>query len=85
MPPGQLNPLGWQRLTADFPDRAVSSAIIGICQHGARIGYEGPREATTIYPDLSSAVLDASLVTSDIENELRKHRLQVFPDVASLP
>lgn len=85
MPPGQLNPLRWQRLTTDFPDRAVSSAVIGICQHGVRIGYEGPREGTTIDPNLLSAMLDASLVTSNIKNVLRKHGLQVFPDVASLP
>ena len=85
MPPGQLKTLGWKRLTADFPDHTISSVIIGICQYGARIGYEGPRETTTIYPNLSSALSDESQVTSDIENELSKHRLQVLPNVASLP
>lgn len=85
MPPGQLKARAWSRLMTEFPDQAVSSAIIGICQFGARIGYEGPRPSTTIHPNLSSAMIDAHLVTCDIQKELSQDRLDVFPEANCLP
>jgi len=85
MPPGQLNPGGWQRLTSTFPDQAIISAIIGICEFGARIGHEGTGQRTTIYPNLASGMIDPAQVTSDIKNELSKNRLQLFSETGSLP
>ena len=69
----------------EFPDQAVSSSIIGICQFGARIGHQGPRPSTTIHPNLSSAMIDAHLVTCDIQKELSQDRLDVFPEANCLP
>jgi len=85
MPPGQLGPRGWQRLTSTFPDRAIISPVIGICEFGAGIGYEGTRQPTAIRPNLASAMIDPAQVTSDIENELSKNRLQLFSETRSLP
>jgi len=85
MPPGQLNLRVWQRLTSTFPDQAIISAIIGICEFGARIGHEGTRQPTTILPNLAFGMIDPAQVTSDIKNELSKNRLQLFLDTGSLP
>ena len=85
MPPGQLNIDRWRRLTAKLPDRAIASAIIGICKYRARIGYEGPTQPTTIHPNLSSTMSDAPGVSLNIEKELRKNRLQVFHEIDSPP
>jgi len=46
MPAGQLKFNGWQNLMMTFPDPVVVRAILGICQFGARIGYEGPEWLT---------------------------------------
>jgi len=70
---------------AQLPDRAITTAIVGICQYGVRIGYEGPAQPTTIHLNLSSAMLDASLVSSDIEKELQMNRLQGFDEFNALP
>jgi len=85
MPPGQLNMRGWQKLMAELPDPAITSAIIGIYKYGARISYEGPTQPKTIHPNLSSATLDAMLVSSDIEKALKKNHLHVFHNFDSLP
>ena len=85
MPVGQLRPEGWERLTAIFPDKAVTAAISGICRFGARIGYEGVRLAPTIYPNLSTAEADTNLLTSDIATELSKNRLVVYHNKDHLP
>ena len=69
----------------EFPDQAVISAIIGICQFGARIGHEGPLPSTTIHPNLSSAMIHAHLATCDIQKELSQDRLDVFPEANCLP
>ena len=54
-------------------------------QIGARIGYEGDRNALQIYPNLKTAEDDPHLVTSGIESELEKGRLQEYPDRGNLP
>jgi len=85
MPVGQLRAEGWERLTACFPDKAVTFAIRGICRFGARIGYKGVRESPTIYPNLSTAEVDIALVTSDITTKMSKNRLLVYQDKEPLP
>jgi len=84
MPVGQLRAKGWERLTACFPDKAVTFAIRGICRFGARIGYKSVRESPTIYPNLSTAEIDIALVTSDITTEMSKNRLLVYRDEEAL-
>ena len=54
IPAGQLKYDGWRNLMTTFPDRQVGDAILGICLFGARIGYQGARDSTTIYPNLIS-------------------------------
>ena len=85
MPPGPLNIEAWSQFTTEYPDPAVRAAILGICRYGARIGYHGPREARRIYPNLSSALTNADLVSSDIAGELKKNRFEVFTEAAGLP
>jgi len=51
----QLSIKGWERATLDYPERAVITAILGVCRYGARIGYEGHHETLTIYPNLPIA------------------------------
>ena len=85
MPTGQLRETGWKQLTTQFPDHKVIRAILGICRYGAKIGYEGCRKTTTIHPNLSSANIDAALVTADLASELKKNRLEVYQDSGSLP
>jgi len=73
MPTSQLHIEGWKRLTSAFPDTGVINAILGICQLGARIGYDGVRKKPVIYPTLAIAETDASLVSTDIALEHKKH------------
>ena len=80
MPAGQLRREGWAKLAQTFPDQQVIKAILGICQCGARIGYEGHRSVIVIHPNLAIAEHDINLVTSEITSELSKSRLEVYPD-----
>ena len=85
MPTGQLKVEGWKQLTLKFPNQEVVAAILGICQFGAKIGYEGRRSGITIYPNLSTANTDARLVTAEVASELNKNRLEEYQDSGSLP
>ena len=58
---------------------------MGICRYGARIGFEGAREAPTIYPNLATAHADTNQVTADITQELNLDRLLVYPNIQALP
>ena len=85
MPTGRLKLEGWAKLMALYPDSEVTSAIMGICKFGVRIGYEGIREEPTIYPNLASAEADIDLVTANIAYELSLDRLHTYPNQESLP
>ena len=85
MPAGPLNYGGWRKLLSTYPDIEVAEAILGICQYGARIGYEGQRSTTTIYKNLPSALENPVIVTREISNEISKNRLQCYPDAMTLP
>jgi len=85
MPVGRLRSIGWARLTSNFPDRELIVALLGICEYGARIGYEGCRTSTTIHPNLPTANNDPILVTADILSELERNRIIRYKDRASLP
>ena len=58
---------------------------MGICRYGARIGFEGVREAPTIHPNLATAHADANQVTTDITQELNLDHLLLYPNRQSLP
>ena len=75
---------GWERRTSRYPDQSIVDAILGICEYGARIGYEDSRTRVTIHPNLSSAEEDPSTVTAEIISELKKNRLELYPDYTSL-
>jgi len=85
MPPSPLNYAGWKRLTLAFPDNKVITAILGICQFGARIGYHGSRHIPAIYPNLSTAQVDSYLLSDDIASALGKNQLKEYSNVPSLP
>jgi len=85
MPAGLLRPQGWEQLTKDFPNQQVVMAILGICQYGARIGYEGYRSSITIHPNLTTAERDSNIVMADITSEQLKNRLEYYPNLKSLP
>jgi len=85
MPHGQLNIKGWERASLDYPDRAVITAILGICRFGARIGYEGHCETPMIYPNLPIAQGDEHLLSSDIAVEVEKNHFTIYPDPLQLP
>jgi len=85
MPTGQLRREGWSNLTQNYPDPNVVTAVLGIGTFGARIGYEGSRNTATIHPNLKTAITKAETVSADILSELNQSRLEVFPDLNSLP
>ena len=85
MPAGTLKAAGWEHLARNFPDSEVVVALLGICQYGARIGYESVRSAVTIHSNLSTANDDPALVTAEIISEIERGRLEVYPNRASLP
>ena len=85
MAPGSLNIDGWKKHMKEFPDEQVVAAILGICEYGARIGYEGHRSLATIYPNLVTADTEADLVSADIAAESMKYRLNLYSDSPSLP
>lgn len=85
LPHSQLRIKGWERATLDYPDRAVITAILGICRYGARIGYEGHRAIPIICPNLPIAQADEHLLSSDIAVELEKNRFAIYPDPTQLP
>lgn len=84
LPADRLKPTGWEKLTAHFPDRHVTQAIMGICRYGARIGFQGIWEAPTIHPNLATAQADTNQVMADIKNKLNLNRLLVSPDTLLL-
>ena len=69
---------GWKKLTIGYPDPHVTETINGICDFGARIGYQGERIAPTIHPNLKTAEDEPNIVTSDIESERSKGQLKVY-------
>jgi len=66
MPTGQLRGEGWAKLTQDYPDPDVITALLGIFTFGARIGYQVYRNNTTIDPNLKTALAEAANVSADI-------------------
>jgi len=62
----------------------VITAVLAICTFGARIGYEGYRNTTTIHPNLKTAIVEAPTVSANILLELNKSHPEVFPDLHSL-
>jgi len=85
MPPGQLRKNGWTELIQGYPDQQVITAILGIFNLGARIGYQGHCNTITVNPNLSTAMTDSELVMADIILEVSKNCLQVYHDSHSLP
>ena len=85
MPAGQLRLEGWAKHTQKFPDQQVIKAILGICQYGARIGYEELRSGIVIHPNLAIAEHHINLVTCEITSELCKSQLETYPDYTSFP
>ena len=85
MPAGPLDLIGWKKHTEIFPDQRVTSAILGICRYGARIGYQGPRNSINIYPNLSTAEEDEKIVMADIVSELADNRLKCYSNCSCLP
>lgn len=74
----------WKRLALRYPDQRTVDTILGICEYGVRIGYEGSRTSPTIHPNLSSAEGDPSLVRAEITTELERNRLELYPDIRSV-
>ena len=85
MPAGQLNLVGWRALTASYPERRLVETILGICQFGAKIGYEGTRSTIQIHSNLSGAEDLPEIIAADIAAEPEKNRLQYYPSQSSLP
>jgi len=85
MPTGQLRGEGWGKLRQDYPEPDVITAVSGICIFGARVGYEDYSNSTTIHPNLKTAIAEASTVSTNILLELNQSRLEVFPNLNSLP
>jgi len=78
MAAGQLKYKGWKKLTKEYPDNSVTEAILGICQFGVRIGFEGVRSSITIHANLSSAFEYPDVVTAEIEAKLKRNRLRNY-------
>jgi len=85
MPTRQIRGEEWGKFTPDYPDPDMITAVVGISTFGARRGYEGYHNTTTIHPNLKTAIAEAPTVSADILLELNKSRLEVFPDLNSLP
>ena len=85
MPVGQLRLEGWRELTRGYADQGVITQILGMCQYGAQIGYEGQRSGIVIHPNLASAEENPEQVTADIEVERNRSRFETYPDSTSLP
>jgi len=85
IPAGQLKYKGWKKLIKEYPDNSVTEAILGICQFGARIGFEGVSLSITIHPNLSSAFEYPDVVTAEIEAEVKKNRLRKYCSYNTLP
>jgi len=85
MPQTLLKLEGWENLTSRYPDRRVVNTILGICEYGARIGYQGHWYSVTIHPNLSRAEEDPSLVMAEILAELQRARLETYPNSICLP
>jgi len=85
MPTGKLRGGGWGKLTQDYTNPDVITAVLGICTFGATIGKEGYRNTTTIHPNLKTAIAEAPTVSADILLQPNKSRLEVCPDLNSLP
>jgi len=85
MPPCPLNQTGWELLTQEYPDKLVIAALLGICQFGCRIGYEGSRQKLKIHANISTAPAEAHVVSSEIQIEQGKHRLKKYSSIVALP
>jgi len=85
MQAGQLKSKGWKEVTAAYPDPEVIEAILGICQFGARIRYQGQHNSITIHQNLPTAASSPNTVTTEIERKLGKGRLESYTSHRSLP
>ena len=66
MPTGHLKGEGWGKLTQDYPDPDVITAVLGLCSLGAGIGYQGYRKTTAIHPNVKTAIAEARTVSADL-------------------
>jgi hypothetical protein len=85
MPPSPLKVEGWRALLADHPDRNFVNTLLGIITYGARIGYEGPRSNPVVYDNLSTAALEPTLLSADLEKQLNANRLKTYKSRHNLP
>jgi len=84
MPAGQLRYEGWRHLLAPYPEQAVVEAILGICQFGARIGYQRYRRQGQIHPNLKSAEDSPDTIATDIAKELANNRFNGYTSLATV-
>jgi len=85
MPLYPLNQSGWELLTHEYSDNLVITTLLGICQFGCRISYEGSHRKPKIYVNPSTAQDEAHVVSSEIQIKLGKHRLKKFSSIVALP
>ena len=85
IPAGTLRAAGWEHLARDFPDSKLVVALLGICQYGARIGYQSVHSSIKIHSNLTTANDNPALVTAEITSAMRRGRLEVDPNRAGLP
>jgi len=69
MPAGQLKYKGWKKLIKEYPDNSVTEAILGICQFGARMGFEGVKVQSLFIQTCSQH--SSSLTWSQPKSRLR--------------
>jgi len=68
-----------------LPDREVTSDVTGICRYGARIGFNGRREALIIHPNLATLHPDTDQVMAHILHGPQARRLLLYLNKDSLP
>ena len=85
MPIVPLKAHRWKSLCAEYPDRAVADAVVGIAQFGARIGFIGESRGQRIASNLLTAGQLPDILRKDLQEQMESDRLMIYEKMGDLP
>lgn len=85
MPPCPLKPDAWKAALKKYPNKEFAEAIFGMLTYGALIGNTDKRSGIRVYQNHGSASAQPEVLTKDLAEQLRNHRLTVYNNFKLLP
>ncbi|KAJ6552939.1 hypothetical protein B0H19DRAFT_913833, partial [Mycena capillaripes] len=78
---GPLNPAALSYLLREYPDQSFVQHLVNICNHGASIGYTGPRVGRVFSRNLPATPSEHAATAADILTNLKLGELRRVDDL----